>query len=242
MTGPPRFPASGLWSIAGPLQDLALLGVDLAARIAAGLEFGSLPLPRGAVLYAADYATARFQNRLAEWSHYHAAALEFEVAHVPAPAGGGHTLAHHVREVGPVAIIVDSPPPDRLLMAGLRSLAMRFGVLVLCASPVALPGVPILLRLERTEGRSGQITLETAFGGRTVATYSVTTSQQAGHGVPMLEMTAPESNTSPEPRKRPASAQAMDDAPCCHGRGRSAHPRPEPTPPTARRPCPDSGC
>jgi len=208
MTGPPRFPASGLWSIAGPLQDLALLGVDLAARIAAGLEFGSLPLPRGAVLYAADYATARFQNRLAEWSHYHAAALEFEVAHVPAPAGGGHTLAHHVREVGPVAIIVDSPPPDRLLMAGLRSLAMRFGVPVLCASPVALPSAPVLLACERTDARSGVVHMRTGCGDRPIAEYVATASRDDRTGVPLLAIAAPESNTPPEPRKRPASAQA----------------------------------
>jgi len=208
MSAAARFPAGGLWSVAGPLQDGALLAVDLAARVAAGLAFGSLALPTGAVLYASEEPPGRFAARLAEWAHYHGAAFAFEVVHVPAPVGAGHTLAHHVREVGPVAIIVDSPPPDRLLMAGLRSLAMRFGVPVLCASPVALPGVPILLRLERTEGRSGQVTLQTAFGGRIVGSYSVTTSQPAGHGVPMLEMTAPESNTSPEPRKRPASAQA----------------------------------
>ena len=207
MTGA-RFPIAGVWTLQGPAYDYFHAGFDLAARIAAGLSFGSLPLPRGAVLYAADYSPARFETRLAEWAHYHGAAFAFEVVHVPAPVGAGHTLAHHVREVGPVAIIVDSPPPDRLLMAGLRSLAMRFGVPVLCASPVALPSAPVLLACERTDARSGVVHMRTGCGDRPIAEYVATASRDDRTGVPLLAIAAPESNTSPEPRKRPASAQA----------------------------------
>ena len=208
MSAAARFPAGGLWSVAGPLQDGALLAVDLAARVAAGLAFGSLALPTGAVLYASEEPPGRFAARLAEWAHYHGAAFAFEVVHVPAPVGAGHTLAHHVREVGPVAIIVDSPPPDRLLMAGLRALAMRFGVLVLCASPVALPSAPVLLACERTDARSGVVHMRTGCGDRPIAEYVATASRDDRTGVPLLAIAAPESNTPPEPRKRPASAQA----------------------------------
>jgi hypothetical protein len=212
MTGA-RFPIAGVWTLQGPAYDYFHAGFDLAARIAAGLSFGSLPLPRGAVLYAADYSPARFETRLAEWAHYHGAALAFDLAHVPAPVGAGHTLAHHVGAVGPVAVIVDSPEPARQLMTGLRSLAMRFSVPILCATPVPLPSAPILLACERTDGRSGQVTLQTAFGGRLVARYSATASRGDRSGIPLLEVIAPESNTSPEPRKRPARAQAPVRAP-----------------------------
>jgi hypothetical protein len=190
------------------LQDLALLGVDLAARIAAGLEFGSLPLPRGPVVLACDESPPRFEDRMAEWQRYHGADRLHEIVCAPPPVGAAHALAHVVKQERPVAVIVIGRCPDFATAVGLGSLARAGGTPVLVASADRPKGAPVILALERGAGRSGQVTLQTAFGGRIVGSYSVTTSQPAGHGVPMLEMTAPESNTSPEPRKRPASAQA----------------------------------
>jgi len=208
MTGPARFPASGLWSIGGPLQDVGLLGVDLAARIAAGLAFGSLALPTGAVLYASEEPPDRFEGHLAEWLRYHRAVFASEVVHVRRPLGHCHEFAHHVREVGPAVVVIDSPPSDRLVMAALRGLSQRAGVPFVLASTEHLPGVPVFLRLERTEGRSGTITVQTGIGDRLVAKYVATASRDDRTGIPMLAIAAPESDTPPDGQKRPARAQA----------------------------------
>ena len=213
MSAAARFPAGGLWSVAGPLQDGALLAVDLAARVAAGLALGSLRLPHGRVVLACDESQPRFEDRMAEWQRFHGADLSHEIVHAPLPVGGAHALAHVVKQERPVAVIVIGPCPDFATALGLGSLARAVGAPVLVASADRPKGAPVILALERGAGRSGQVTLQTAFGGRIVGSYSVTTSQPAGHGVPMLEMTAPESNTPPEPRKRPASAQAPVRAP-----------------------------